>query len=189
MTVPNATKSYHDAEGKSVNDCPQDPMIVDRFVHMFRHFFGQKFTIFSSGEGGGWASLVALRTGSNAVVTESNSYSYYYLTQRLIKEAGLLILSESNKKKFWQKIHDYCSSHAKENKEQLERVEYLVQKLNASSSFNGIGQNIITQIIQIMAAEQIDPREIEDNSLVAEALRHIEQLKGSDCSGGTSFSG
>ena len=64
-----------------------------------------------------------------------------------MKKAGLLVLSEENKKKFWQKIHDYCSSHAKENKEQLERVQYLVDKLNQSKSFNGIGQHVITQSI------------------------------------------
>jgi len=98
--VARATPAYLGAEDQPVNECPQDTMIVDRFVHMFKAYFGERFTIFSSGEGGGWASLVALRTGVNAIVTESNKYSYFYLTQRLLLECGSLILSEENKNFF-----------------------------------------------------------------------------------------
>ena len=92
---------------------------------MFKAYFGERFTIFSSGEGGGWASLVALRTGVNAIVTKSNKYSYFYLTQRLLLECGSLILSEENKKNFWQKVLSYWSSQSKENVLEQERVQYL----------------------------------------------------------------
>ena len=127
--------------------------------------------------------MVALRTGVNAIVTESNKYSYFYLTQRLLLECGSLILSEENKKNFWQKVLSYWSSQSKENVLEQERVQYLVDKLANSGSFKGVNQHAITQIIQSMSSELSDLKSVPDSSLVKRALEHVQEMKSSSSIG------
>jgi len=176
-TVVNATKPYLDAEGQPVNSCPQDPMIVERLVHMFRGFFGERFTIFSSGEGSGWASLVAMRLNANAVITESSDYSYFYLIQRLMSESGLMKLTDENQKKFWKHVLAYWSTYSKENAIEQERLKYLVSVLSKSTSLNGLDQHAINQVLQTMSSNVKDLRTIAPNDLVEKALVHVKTLK------------
>ena len=59
-TLTKATKAQVDELGNKVNSCPQDPLVVERLITMFR-----PKCIFSHGEGGGWGAPVALSMGTS----------------------------------------------------------------------------------------------------------------------------
>jgi hypothetical protein len=51
--LPRATPAVLDDEGRAVNECPQDPLIPQRFIQMFRAALGPKLVVFSGGESSG----------------------------------------------------------------------------------------------------------------------------------------
>ena len=53
-TLVRAQKPTLDDGGQPVNLCPQDPMIIERFLTMFRAVFGRDLIVFSSGRVLGW---------------------------------------------------------------------------------------------------------------------------------------
>ena len=57
-TVSRSTPAVVDANGNPINQCPQPPMIVERFIHLLQGILGPGLTVFSGGECGmGFASV------------------------------------------------------------------------------------------------------------------------------------
>jgi len=91
-TSVRPTPAQTDDDGRPINECPQDPMIPERFITMFRTALGPNLCVFSSGESSGWVAPVCLRLGVDCICTEKDPYPFFYLHQRLMREAGALIL-------------------------------------------------------------------------------------------------
>ena len=102
-TLPKVTKPQVDELGNKVNLCPQDPLVVERLVKMFR-----PRVIFSHGEGAGWGAPVALKTGVDYICTEPDNFSYNFLVRRLQRLSGELVCKEGQQQAFFKRVHQYC---------------------------------------------------------------------------------
>ena len=82
------------------------------------------------GESGGWASVAVQRLNVDCVATESDSFSFFYLHQRLSKECGTMILQEANKHIFWKKVYKKWSAQVKNNLAVADKLQDLANFLN-----------------------------------------------------------
>ena len=151
----HSAKSYKDNNGKPVNDCPQDLMIPTRLIHMFKSSFtrGSKMTVLACGESSGWASVAAQRQNVDCVATEVDSYSYFFLCQRLLREVGQLVLQEANKHIFWKKVFKNWSAHCKNNQALTEKLEEMTAFLKESGALNGLNEQAATQLVETLSSE------------------------------------
>ena len=107
-TLVRGQKPTLDDAGQPINLCPQDPMIVERFLTMFRSIFGSGLVVFSSGESVGWVAPVCLKMGVNCVCTEPDQVAFHYLHYGLLTREGNILLQKGKQERL-ETYQCFCS--------------------------------------------------------------------------------
>jgi hypothetical protein len=114
--------------------------------------------------------------GVDCICTESDSFSFGHLVQRLLVQSGVSILKEANQQAFWKRVNTFVRVNQKISRERKEKVDSISSILQRAQSFHGVSDVVAGKVMDRLIDKDVDLSVERD--VIEAAVKEAEKLSG-----------